>query len=151
MYVSPKCRQKQKSDTYARPPSGALLVNESSLIPAWMCNGFHHKVWYDIIYPFPNFKGLYSFWDRWIFNRIMNGESVYTQKMKINALVLFHVSHLHQDWRFKTRSFDVVRKTTVNHGHFHKNTRLWYAVRRPIHCDIWTTLITQNDTKDSVQ
>ena len=36
---------------------GPVYWHDLALIPAWMCNSKHHKVWDDIIYLFLNFNG----------------------------------------------------------------------------------------------
>ena len=36
---------------------GAPFTNMGlTLIPTWICNHMHHKVWDEITYPFPNFN-----------------------------------------------------------------------------------------------
>ena len=38
-------------------PYGALLLHGLTLIPAWISNCIHYKLWDEITYPFLNFKG----------------------------------------------------------------------------------------------
>ena len=38
-------------------PIGTLLFTSFTLIPAWIINYIHYKVWDDITFPFPNFNG----------------------------------------------------------------------------------------------
>ena len=37
--------------------SGPFYYYGLTLIPAWISNYIHHKMWYEITYPFPNFNG----------------------------------------------------------------------------------------------
>ena len=51
---------------------GATFTNKHglTLIPAWICNNIHYKVWDEITYLFPNFNGVtVEVWE-WISNFI---------------------------------------------------------------------------------
>ena len=49
---------------------GPLLLTWIDLIPAWISNYIHYKVWDEITYPFPNFNGCtVEVWE-WITNFI---------------------------------------------------------------------------------
>ena len=39
------------------PPRGPFYWHGLTLIPAWVSNYIHYKVWDDITYPFLNFSG----------------------------------------------------------------------------------------------
>ena len=54
------------------PPDtlGPFYLRELTLIPAWMINYIHYKVWDEITYPFPNFNDATVEVREWISNFI---------------------------------------------------------------------------------
>ena len=71
-FLSGNCSWKlsAKRGPFVPTPRGPFYYHGLTLIPAWISNFIHCKLWYEIIYPFPNFNGCTVEVWKWISNFI---------------------------------------------------------------------------------
>ena len=70
---------------------GPFYQHTSTLIPAWISNYFHHKIWDETTYPFPNFNRATVEVCEWISDFIPHFTGIWL--FSIPGLKLNHVSN----------------------------------------------------------
>ena len=69
---------------------GSFYKHGLTLIPSWISNLFHYKMWDEIIYPFPNFNGAtVEVWE-WISNFIPHLLSIMIPHNGVTRKPIFH-------------------------------------------------------------